>query len=107
MKYPRKTSDSYQKIWRAVEKIPKGKVATYGQIARISKLPNQARLVGYALHNLPRGIDVPWQRVINSQGRISFSENSSSYKRQRELLNREGIVFLKGRIDLKAFGWKK
>jgi methylated-DNA-protein-cysteine methyltransferase-like protein len=107
MKSPNTKYDSYQKIWRAVEKIPKGKVASYGQIARLSKLANQARLVGYALHNLPRGIEVPWQRVINSQGRISFPENSSSYKRQRELLEKEGIVFLKGKVDVTKYGWKK
>ena len=98
---------SYQKIWKTVERIPKGKVASYGQVARVSRLPNQARLVGYALHNLPHGIDIPWQRVINSQGRISFPELSSSYKQQRGLLEKEGIVFLKGKIDLKRYGWKK
>ncbi len=103
----RKPSDSYQKIWSTVEKIPKGKVATYGQVARISRLPRQARLVGYALHNLPHGIDVPWQRVMNSQGRISFPENSLTYIKQKELLETEGIIFVRGKVDLKKFGWKK
>lgn len=107
MNTPFKQSGSYQKIWKTVERIPKGTVATYGQVARVSKLPRQSRLVGYALHNLPRGIGTPWQRVINAQGRISFSERSLQYKRQRELLENEGIVFIKGRVDLKIFGWKK
>jgi methylated-DNA-protein-cysteine methyltransferase-like protein len=103
----REASDTYRTIWQTVQRIPKGKVASYGHIARLSGFPSQARLVGYALHNLPRGIDVPWQRVINSQGRISFPEHSPSYRRQRMLLEKEGIVFINGRIDLKRFGWKK
>ena len=107
MKTSKQSSNSYKKIWLAVEKIPKGKVATYGQVARISRLPRQARLVGYALHNLPYGIDIPWQRVINHQGQISFPEKSSSYNRQRNLLESEGIAFVKGKIDLKLYGWKK
>jgi methylated-DNA-protein-cysteine methyltransferase-like protein len=102
-----KSSDTYRRIWQTVQRIPKGKVASYGQIALVSGFESQARLVGYALHNLPHGIEVPWQRVINSQGRISFPENSSSCKRQRELLEKEGIVFLKGQVDLKKYGWKK
>ena len=107
MSSSRRSSSSYEAIWRTVERIPKGNVATYGQVARVSRKPNQARLVGYALHNLPHGIDVPWQRVINASGRISFSENSAAYNCQRELLESEGVVFLKGRVDLKKFGWKK
>ncbi len=107
MSTPKKSSDSYKKIWNAVEKIPRGKVATYGQIARISRLPRQARLVGYALHNLPHGIDIPWQRVINHRGEISFPPNSPSQKKQRELLEKEGIMFLNGKISLKLYGWKK
>lgn len=107
MNSSRKSSDSYRKIWITVEKIPKGKVATYGQVARISRLPRQARLVGYALHNLPHGIDVPWQRVINHKGKISFPENSPSHKRQTGLLEKEGVPFVKGRVDLSVYGWKK
>lgn len=103
----KKPSDSYRKIWTTVEKIPKGKVATYGQVAHISKLSRQARLVGYALHNLPHGIDVPWHRVINHQGKISFPENSTSHKRQIDLLERDGVAVVKGRIDLKLYGWRK
>ncbi len=102
-----KPSNTYGKIWSTVRKIPRGKVATYGQIARLSKLPRQARLVGYALHSLPYGIEIPWQRVVNAQGRISFPEQSQTYKKQKELLTKEGILFNKGRIDLKRFGWSK
>ncbi|MDL1889963.1 methylated-DNA--[protein]-cysteine S-methyltransferase [Nitrospirales bacterium NOB] len=100
-------SGKQQRIWSTVEKVPRGKVATYGQIARLSKLPRQARLVGYALHALPHGIQIPWHRIINSKGRISFPVNSDAFKRQKNLLEKEGVNFVKGRVDLKVFGWKK
>ena len=94
-----------QNIWQTVQKIPRGKVATYGDIAKRGGLPNQARLVGYALHNLPLGIEIPWHRVINAQGKISFPASSENYKRQKMLLEKEGIKFFKEKIDLKKFGW--
>ncbi|MBI3195651.1 MAG: MGMT family protein [Ignavibacteriae bacterium] len=88
-------------------KIPKGKVATYGQIASICGLSGHARFVGYALHNVPPGVPVPWHRVINVRGRISFPNDSENYKRQKKLLLAERIVFSKEIIDLKKFGWKR
>ncbi|MBX2991801.1 MAG: DNA-3-methyladenine glycosylase I [Bacteroidetes bacterium] len=100
-------SGRHQQIWSTVEKVPRGKVATYGQVARLSKLSQQARLVGYALHALPHGIQIPWHRVINSKGMISFPANSDAFKRQKNLLEKEGVIFVKGRIDLNVFGWKK
>ncbi len=101
------TDSSYHLIWQTVSKIPKGKVATYGQIARLSGFPGQARLVGYALHNLPLNIDVPWHRVVNARGMISFPKSGHSYQRQKELLENDGIEFQRGRIDLGKYGWKK
>ncbi len=97
--------DTYQRIWRVVEKIPKGRVSTYGQVATEAGFPGQARLVGYALHALPPFSGVPWQRVINAQGRISFPKESRSFARQERLLKEEGIRFVAGRIDLHKFGW--
>jgi methylated-DNA-protein-cysteine methyltransferase-like protein len=85
--------------------IPKGKVATYGQVAELSGLKNQARLVGYALHNLEEGTKVPWHRVINSTGKISFPLNSKTYRLQKSILKKEGIKFINDRIDIKIFGW--
>jgi len=94
----------YELIWKAVRRIPKGRVATYGQIARVADMEGQPRLVGYALHALPAGSKVPWQRVINARGKISLSGPTA--RRQRRLLEQEGIVFsASGRIDLKIFGW--
>ena len=95
----------YEVIWNLVKKIPRGKVATYGQIADLAGLDGHARFVGYALHGTPRTINIPWHRVINSQGKISLSGPSA--QRQRKLLEAEKIVFSKsGRIDLKKYGWR-
>jgi len=97
-------------VYEVVREIPYGRVATYGQVAMLAGLPGHARLAGYAMFNLPEELaeDVPWHRVINSQGRISYSESrrGNDY-RQRELLEAEGVVFDRhGRIDLRVFGWK-
>ena len=96
----------YERIWQLVKKIPHGKVATYGQIARLAGIEGHARFVGYALHGLPQKSGIPWHRVINSQGRISLSGVTA--KRQRRLLEIEKVVFSPaGKIDLKQFQWKK
>ena len=97
-------------IYAVVRRIPYGRVATYGQVAALAGLPGHARLAGYALYNLPdeAGDDVPWQRVINATGCISYSESrrGNDYL-QRELLEGEGVAFDdRGRIDLARFGWK-
>lgn len=102
-------SSSYERIWSAVRRIPRGRVATYGQIARIAGLPRQPRMVGYALHSLPDELAkaVPWQRVINAQGRISLRRFEGSEAVQRKLLEREGVKFdAYARVDFERFGWK-
>ena len=94
----------HQTIYEVVKTIPAGVVGTYGQVAAI--VGCGPRLVGYALASLPAGMDVPWQRVINSQGKISTRSDGAADPRQRQALIREGIVFsLKGTVDLKRFGW--
>jgi methylated-DNA-protein-cysteine methyltransferase-like protein len=94
----------HQRIHDVVSRIPRGRVATYGQIARLAGIPRQARLVGYALHALPAGTRVPWQRVVNAQGGISTPGGHDSA--QRKLLEREGVRFdSRDRIDLDAFLW--
>jgi methylated-DNA-protein-cysteine methyltransferase related protein len=97
----------YEVIWETVCRIPRGKVATYGGIATLSGFAGQARLVGYALHNLPRNIDVPWHRVINSQGRISLPKAGGHYDRQRKLLEDERVVLQGEKIDLGRYGWRR
>lgn len=94
----------HQRIYAVVSKIPRGRIATYGQIAHVAGLPRQARLVGYALHALPPNSRVPWHRVVNAQGAISTSPNSA--RRQRELLEKEGVLFdIRGKISLDDFRW--
>jgi len=101
------SSSSYQKIYQIVKKIPRGKVATYGQIAILAGFPRQARLIGYALNSLPEDLEIPWHRVINSQGKISFSADSGWYEYQKSLLENEGIEFSPaGKIDLQQFQWQ-
>src|SRR3954463_13521588 len=96
---------SHARIHRVVSRIPRGRVATYGQIARLVGLRRQARLVGYAMHALPAGTRVPWQRGGKAQGAISVPGESA--KRQRKLLEAEGVRFDKrGRIDLDRYLWQ-
>jgi methylated-DNA-protein-cysteine methyltransferase-like protein len=97
---------SYERIYDAVRSIPRGRVAGYGEVARLAGLPNAARQVGYALHALRDPSDVPWHRVVNARGEIS-PRASGYHLPQRRLLEREGVRFdARGRIDLAAFGWR-
>ncbi len=94
----------YARIYDIVRQIPKGQVATYGQVAAIEGHCT-ARMVGYAMAALEQD-DVPWQRVINGQGRISERRGGSGTSRQRLKLMEEGVHFdSKGRIDFEVFGW--
>ena len=97
----------YEKIWRAVRRIPAGRVATYGQIAELAGFAGHARQVGYALHHLPSASDVPWHRVINARGEVSARSSGDSHELQRMLLEGEGVTFdAKGRVDLERFRWR-
>jgi methylated-DNA-protein-cysteine methyltransferase-like protein len=100
----------YQQIWQTVQLIPAGKVACYGQIADLAGLPGRARLVGKALGKVPstgwQGKDVPWFRVINSQGKISFPPGSDNFERQRQHLQDEQVVVIGSRVKLKNFQWQ-
>ena len=95
----------FEKVYRVVRCIPAGQVASYGQIARILGAPRAARTVGWALNSLPEDHDVPWQRVVNSRGMVSLDTRGPGGAIQRALLEEEGVVFQKGRIDLKVYGW--
>ncbi len=95
----------HERIYVVVRRIPKGKVATYGQIARIVGRCT-ARMVGYAMAAVPEGSRVPWQRVINAQGMISARSGGDGDERQRVMLEKEGVMFdAKGRVDLTVFQW--
>jgi methylated-DNA-protein-cysteine methyltransferase related protein len=92
-------------IWQVIAQIPEGKVASYGQIAKLAGLPGYARQVGNTLKNLPKDTRLPWHRVINAKGEISFAEDSQAYRTQRSRLESEGIVFNRGKIELKQYRW--
>jgi len=93
-------------VWQVVAGIPRGHVLTYGEVARLAGMSRAARRVSMAMRRAPRGMKLPWHRVINAQGKISFPADSSGYQRQKELLEREGVVFLNGKIDLERFGYQ-
>ena len=93
-----------QRIYLTLASVPKGKVVTYGQLAALSGITRGARQAGRVLRDLPEDSTLPWFRVVNSQGRISVPEPSCS--RQKELLEREGVAFLNGRIKLADYRWQ-
>ncbi len=100
-------SDSYRRIYAVVRRIPRGRIATYGQVAQIAGLGGHARQVGYALHSVDSDDRLPWHRVLNAQGRVSPRAEPGGDRVQRALLEREGVRFDKsGRADLTRYGWR-
>jgi methylated-DNA-protein-cysteine methyltransferase-like protein len=102
------SSSFYDRVYLIVRQVPRGRVATYGQVAGLLGRPYNARTVGWALHGLSPELatDVPWQRVINRSGRISFPRTAEGGLLQRQLLEEEGIAFdAADRVDLERFGW--
>jgi methylated-DNA-protein-cysteine methyltransferase-like protein len=99
--------NTFEIIYTVVKEIPPGRVATYGQIASIVSPGLPARIVGYALHGLPDGTDIPWHRVINSQGKISYAVSRNEHDSlQQKILELEGIIFTSGgKIDLDKYLW--
>ncbi|MBN1260030.1 MAG: MGMT family protein [Anaerolineae bacterium] len=95
-------NEKFAEVYALVRQIPPGKVATYGQIARLLGWPRGARTVGWALRALPPEEHAPWHRVVNAKGQISLFDAEE----QRARLETEGVVFdAQGRIDLMRFGW--
>lgn len=104
---PRKKPEGIRaRIYAAVRRVPRGRVATYGQIAHVAGLPGHARQVGYALAALKASTSVPWHRVLNASGAISLRPFEGGVS-QRLLLEQEGIVFdARGRVALQRFAWR-
>ena len=96
------------RIYAAVRRIPRGRVATYGQVAALAGLPRQARQVGYALAALPESSTVPWHRVVNARGAISArADGPGAVVVQRLRLEREGVAFdAGGRLSLERHQWR-
>lgn len=93
-------------VWQVVQGIPSGHVLTYGEVARLAGMSRWARRVSQAMRRAPRSMELPWHRVVNSQGKISLPEDSQGYQLQKERLENEGVQFLSGRIDLQRFGYQ-
>jgi len=97
----------FERVWEIVACIPKGKVASYGQIATMLGNPGAARTVGWAMSSIPKDLKLPWHRVINSRGEISFRCREHGMNIQRQLLESEGVEFnVDGKIDMNKFQWR-
>lgn len=99
------TQEFIEKTWSVVANLPAGKVMAYGQVAKMAGFSGYARQVGAILKALPPETKLPWHRVVNAQGRLSFAVASEAYRRQRKLLEAEGIVFKGDKIP-RAFFWE-
>lgn len=93
-------------IYTIIANIPKGSVASYGQVAALAGYPNNARLVGRLLKEMPKDSVIPWHRVVNSQGKISFPEGSDKYQEQRQKLLLEGVNFNNNKVNMRECRWE-
>ena len=94
------------RIYETIRDIPAGRVASYGQVAEIAGIPRGARQVGWALRQLPRGHDVPWHRVLTASGKIAFDEDTPAFRKQRNLLRKEAVPVISGRVDMQNYRWQ-
>ena len=100
-------ASGWERIYAVVRRIPRGRVATYGQVAALCGMPGRAREVGWALAALRAESAVPWQRVLNARGEVSGRGEPEPSRVQRALLEREGVAFAaSGRVDLAAYQWR-
>ena len=93
-------------IYTIIANIPKGSVASYGQVAALAGYPNNARLVGRLLKGMPKDSAIPWHRVVNSQGKISFPEGSDKNQEQRQKLLLEGVSFKNNKVNMRECRWE-
>lgn len=93
-------------VFTIVRAIPRGTVATYGQVARLAGMPGGARAVGLALKNLPVNTCLPWHRVVNARGEVTLPKPSPNYARQIRRLGAEGVEVHTGRVSLQKFQWQ-
>ncbi len=95
-----------EQIWHTVLKVPRGQVASYGLIADLAGLPGRARMVGKVMQYAPDNMQLPWYRILRSNGQLAFAPGSESARRQASLLRDEGVVVNNNRVNLKQFGWQ-
>ena len=94
------------RIYETIRDIPRGSVASYGQVAAIAGIPRGARQVGWALRNAPDGLDLPWHRVLTASGKIAFEAGSRHFKKQETLLIEEDVAVIAGRVDMRRYRWE-
>lgn len=100
------SSQRYEPIWRTVKLIPEGKVASYALVADLAGLPGRARMVGKAMGFAPTALNVPWYRVVRSNGQIAFPAGSEAAELQTGLLQEEGVAVFNNRVKMKIFEWQ-
>ena len=93
--------NTQERVWQIVNQIPEGKVASYGQIAKLAGIPSHSRLIARIMSGLPPNTRLPWHRVVNSLGRIT----NPAKDRQQSRLEQEGVTLINGRARLKIYGW--
>jgi len=98
-------SSDEERIWQVIDSIPRGRVASYGQVARLAALPGYARFVGRVLKQLPQGSNLPWHRVLRADGRIAFPAQSEDWRRQKRKLEDEDIVLLGDKVPMSRYAW--
>lgn len=96
--------DEYRRIYAAVAGIPRGRLASYGEIAARAGLPRRARLAGRALRGTPEGLELPWHRIVRADGRIAFAAGSRNFREQCKRLRAEGVDIRNGRVRMAAHG---
>jgi methylated-DNA-protein-cysteine methyltransferase-like protein len=99
---PGEDNPALEAIWQVVGSIPRGRVSTYGAVARAAGLPGRARQAGYALRVAPKELHLPWYRVLGAGGRIAFPKSSRPFKEQARLLRSEGVTVKDGRVAAEA-----
>ncbi|MEH6444189.1 MAG: methylated-DNA--[protein]-cysteine S-methyltransferase [Oceanospirillaceae bacterium] len=95
-----------ERVWQVIHSIPSGKVCTYGRVAEMAGLPRQARAVGRYLSELPKDSKIPWHRVLNSQGKLSFDVGSERFLTQKLKLQHEDVNFSNNKVSLKCYLWQ-
>ncbi len=99
--------NTFELVYDVVKQIPKGTVATYGQVAALAGNKRWSRVVGYALHVNPDPEHIPCHRVVNRLGEVSKAFAFGGENRQTDLLTQEGVRLTDGRVDLEKYGWKQ
>lgn len=97
---------TFDRIFKTVNSIPKGKVSSYGQIADFAGLPGRARLVGKCLGQVPKDKEVNWHRVLRSNGQLAFAKGSEHAQLQTGLLQEEGVAVFNNRVKMKNYNWQ-